>query len=90
MGSKLPGNLIKMFFELSARQAPELPPPPPSKAYLEESYAPKMLAVVGTLFGLAMISVLLRIYVRTTILKTFGVDGMYLFEIQGQSPLTSL
>lgn len=77
MGSKSLGNLIKTFFELSVRQVPELLPPPPSKAYLEESYAPKMLAVVGTLFGLAMISVLLRVYVRTTILKTFGVDGKY-------------
>jgi hypothetical protein len=70
-----------MFVNLTARQGPESLPHAPSQTYLEESDAPKMLAVVGTLFALAMICVLLRVYVRTAILKTFGVDGMCLFGL---------
>jgi hypothetical protein len=34
-----------------------------------------MLAIDGILFGLAMICVLLRVYVRAIMLKTLGVDG---------------
>ena len=54
----------------------ELPPPPP-QAYLDENLAPQMLAVDGTLFALAMLCVLLRVYVRVGMLKTFGIDGKY-------------
>jgi hypothetical protein len=50
-----------------------LPPPPPQE-YLDENLAPAMLAVIGPLFGLAMLSCLLRVYVRTVVLKTFGID----------------
>lgn len=50
-----------------------LPPPPPQE-YLDENLAPAMLAVIGSLFGLAMLSFLLRVYVRTVMLKTFGID----------------
>jgi hypothetical protein len=50
-----------------------LPPRPPQE-YMDEDLAPAMLAVVGSLFGLAMICVLLRIYVRTMMLKTLGID----------------
>lgn len=77
-----------MTVDLSARQVSKPFPPIPSQAYLQESYAPKMLAVVGTLFGLAITCVLLRICVRTAILKTFGIDGMYLLRIQPQFSLT--
>ncbi|KAH7123531.1 hypothetical protein B0J11DRAFT_314047 [Dendryphion nanum] len=67
-----------MVDQLFARQdggggPPPLPPPPP-QAYLEENLAPKMLAVDGTLFALAMVCVLLRVYVRVVMLKTFGID----------------
>ena len=71
-----------MTINLFAKQVSGLLSPAPSQAYLEESYAPEMLAAIGTLFGLAMICVLLRIYVRTAILKTFGIDGMYSLRIQ--------
>lgn len=53
----------------------DLPPPPPQE-YLDETYAPQLLAVDGTMYGLAMLCVLLRIYVRVVMLKTFGLDGM--------------
>jgi hypothetical protein len=49
-------------------------PPRPLQEYMDENLAPAMLAVVGSLFGLAMICVLLRIYVRTMMLKTLGID----------------
>ncbi|KAF2024509.1 hypothetical protein EK21DRAFT_94032 [Setomelanomma holmii] len=62
-----------MAVTLLARQAPPMPPRPPQE-YLDENLAPKMLAVDGTIFGLAMLCVLLRIYVRAVMLKTFGVD----------------
>jgi hypothetical protein len=58
---------------LSRQESGPLPPPPP-KAYLDEDLAPAMLAVQSTLFGLAMLCVLLRMYVRAVILKTFGAD----------------
>lgn len=51
----------------------DLPPPPPQE-YLDETYAPQLLAVDGTMYGLAMLCVLLRIYVRVVMLKTFGLD----------------
>jgi hypothetical protein len=66
-----------MAVHLPPRQAPLLPPPP-SKEYLEENLAPRMLAVDGTIFGMAMLCVVLRIYVRVVMLKTFGIDGMCL------------
>jgi hypothetical protein len=65
-----------MAVHLLRRQVPLMPPPPP-KQYLEENLAPRMLAVDGTIFGLAMLCVALRIYVRVALLKTFGVDGKY-------------
>jgi hypothetical protein len=64
-----------MAVHLLARQAPPATPPPPQE-YLDENLAPQMLAVDGTIFGLAMLCVLMRIYVRAIMLKTFGVDGM--------------
>jgi hypothetical protein len=72
----LPISIDRMPFHLSPRQAPPLPPPP-SKEYLEENLAPRMLAVDGTIFGLAILCVLLRIYVRAIVLKTVGIDGMF-------------
>jgi hypothetical protein len=70
-----------MTINLFAKQVSGLLSPAPSQAYLE-SYAPEMLAAIGTLFGLAMICVLLRVYVRVVMLKVFGVDGMCLFSIR--------
>jgi hypothetical protein len=64
-----------MISVVHARQAPGPLPPPPSTEYLNEDLAPRMLAIDGILFGLAMICVLLRVYVRAIMLKTLGVDG---------------
>jgi hypothetical protein len=66
-----------MAIGLFVRQEPGALPPPPPKEYLEQNSAPKMLAVNGTLFGLALLCVLLRIYVRAFMLKTFGIDGLF-------------
>lgn len=63
------------MYRLHARQDPGSLPPPPSQEYLNENLAPRMLAIDGTLFGLAMICVFLRVYVRAFLLKTFGLDG---------------
>lgn len=51
--------------------------PPPSPEYMAENYGPKLLAIDLTLFGVAMITVVMRFYVRIFTLKTFGWDGMY-------------
>ena len=40
--------------------------------------APRMLAVDETLFRLALLCVLVRVYVRAIMLKTFGTDGVSL------------
>lgn len=55
----------------------QLPPRPPyaTDEYLARTIAPKLLAVDGTLYSLAMLCVLMRIYVRVFMLKTFGPDG---------------
>ncbi|KAJ4331511.1 hypothetical protein N0V87_009092 [Didymella glomerata] len=63
-----------MISVVHARQAPGPLSPPPPTEYLNEDLAPRMLAIDGILFGLAMICVLLRVYVRAIMLKTFGVD----------------
>lgn len=67
--------IAKMAFKLHTRQGPGPLPPPPPQEYLNENLAPRMLAVDGTLFGLAVLCVLLRVYVRAGMLKTFGIDG---------------
>jgi hypothetical protein len=52
---------------------PEMPPR--SAEYLAENIAPRLLAVEGTLFAVAMSAVLMRFYVRIFMLKMFGWDG---------------
>ncbi|PSN73976.1 hypothetical protein BS50DRAFT_670466 [Corynespora cassiicola Philippines] len=65
-----------MIPALVSRQAPGPPGPPPSPEYLAENIAPKLLAIDCTLFGLAMITVLMRYYVRIFMLKMFGWDDV--------------
>lgn len=75
----------EMYSHLFARQdagsggAPLIPPHPGTEK-LNWTDAPRMLAVNGTLFALAMSCVLMRIYVRGFMLKSFGVDGMCSFK----------
>lgn len=38
------------------------------------SNAPTIIGVVGAMMGLSTISVMLRIYVRGVMIKTFGID----------------
>ena len=49
------------------------PPPPPE--YFAEDYGPRLLAIDCTLFGIAAVTMILRIYVRVFMLKMFGLDG---------------
>ena len=52
--------------------SPTIGPPVPGLA--NDSNAPAILAIIGTFAGLSMFMVLLRIYVRAFMLKTFGMD----------------
>lgn len=50
----------------------------PSKPEREiEDHTAQLLAVVGTLYGLALLAVLLRVWVRTRILKAFGMKALW-------------
>ena len=69
------GLNARMISRLHGRQASGPLPPPPPTEYLNENLAPRMLAIDGILFVLALICVLLRVYVRAIMLKTFGIDG---------------
>jgi hypothetical protein len=60
---------------LVARQFGGPPGPPRSSEYLVENYAPRLLAVEGSLFALSMSVILMRFYVRIFMLKMFGWDG---------------
>ncbi|KAL5385047.1 hypothetical protein PMIN06_012856 [Paraphaeosphaeria minitans] len=48
--------------------------PPPSPEYLAEDYGPTLLAIDCTLFGIATLTMILRMYVRVFMLKMFGID----------------
>jgi hypothetical protein len=60
---------------LLPRQEP-LPPifRPPTPEELAFNNAPHILGITGSFFALATITVLLRCYVRTIMLKIFGID----------------
>lgn len=51
--------------------------PTRSPEYLAEDIGPHLLAVTGSLFGFAMLTVLARFYVRVFMLKIFGWDGEF-------------
>jgi hypothetical protein len=46
-----------------------------------EDNTAQLLAVVGTLYGLALLAVLLRVWVRTRILKAFGMLAIWHFDL---------
>jgi hypothetical protein len=54
---------------LSERQAA-----PATPEYKDESYAGNLLAIHGTFCGVALLSVILRLYVRVFMIKSVGVD----------------
>jgi hypothetical protein len=54
------------------RQAAAVPPLTPE--YLAFNIAPKLLSVSGTLTAFAVTIFLLRAYVRTVMLRVFGID----------------
>ncbi|OAP64509.1 hypothetical protein AYL99_00481 [Fonsecaea erecta] len=57
------------LFQLLERQSPA-----PSPQYKDESNAGALLAIHGTFGGVAILTVLLRLYVRIFMLKSLGVD----------------
>lgn len=54
-------------------QAPAAPPAP-TPELPDDSNAGKLLALNGAFAGVALLVVILRIFARRVILKTFGVD----------------
>lgn len=61
-----------MEMAILPRQAATVPPLTPE--YLAFNIAPKLLSVSGTLTALAVTIFLLRAYVRTVMLRVFGID----------------
>ena len=59
--------------QIIARQAGGGPNVPSTPEKDIEDHTAQVLAVVGTLYGLALLAVLLRVWVRTRILKAFGM-----------------
>jgi hypothetical protein len=57
---------------VQSRQAPAAPALTPE--YLAFNIAPQLLSASGTLTGLALFVFLLRVYVRTIMLRVFGAD----------------
>lgn len=57
----------------TSRQAGGGPGVPSTPEKDIEDHTAQLLAVVGTLYGLALLAVLLRVWVRTRILKAFGM-----------------
>ncbi|KAF1952866.1 hypothetical protein CC80DRAFT_355435, partial [Byssothecium circinans] len=49
-----------------------MPPLPPE--YVDYTNAPQILSITGSFFAAAVIAVLLRCYVRLSLLKVFGID----------------
>jgi hypothetical protein len=74
-----------MEYHLISRQSGGQPGPPRSPSYLAENIAPRLLAVEGTLFTVAMSAVLMRFYVRIFMLKMFGWDGKFNFALDHMS-----
>jgi hypothetical protein len=50
------------------------PPPPPSQEYLDESNLVSILSITGTFAVAALLVVILRLYVRTYMLRFVGLD----------------
>ena len=63
---------IPLDMVLFPRQAPSIPALTPE--YLDFNIAPHLLSVSGSLTALALLVFLLRAYVRTVMLRVFGVD----------------
>lgn len=61
--------VIPGSFSLLERQAASAP-----VEYKDESYAGNLLAIHGTFCGVALLSVILRLYVRIFMLKSVGAD----------------
>lgn len=71
-----------------ARQTEGLPKMPlRSPEYLAENLAPQLLAVTGSLFALAMITAVMRCYVRVFIVKISGWDGKSKLQWYASYPL---
>ncbi|CAI6334434.1 unnamed protein product [Periconia digitata] len=59
---------------MEKRQSDGPPGPPPTPEYLAYTNAPEILGITGSFFTLALLIVLLRCYVRATMLRIIGAD----------------
>ena len=48
--------------------------PPMTPEYIAYTNAPQIMAITGSFFAIALVVVLLRCYVRISMLKVFGID----------------
>jgi hypothetical protein len=71
--------------QIARRQAGGGPGVPLTPEKDIEDNTAQLLAVVGTLYGLASLAVLLRVWVRTRILKAFGMEGVMQHQRQTQT-----
>lgn len=63
--------MSSLYSHIGARQAP----PPPSRPEKDiPDHTAQLLGVVGSLYGLALLAVLLRVYVRARVLRAFGTS----------------
>jgi len=73
--------VITGLVSLSERQAA-----PAATQYKDESYAPNLLAIHGTFCGVALLSVILRLYVRIFMLKSVGLDDYLMVAAAVSTP----
>lgn len=62
--------------QVTPRQADGGPGVPSTPEKDIEDHTAQILAAVGTLYGLALLAILLRVWVRTRILKAFGMAAV--------------
>jgi hypothetical protein len=74
--------------QIAPRQAGGGPGAPSTPEKDIEDNTAQLLAVVGTLYGLALLAVLLRVWVRTRILKAFGMTPMWYRDFLEGEPYT--
>ncbi len=55
--------------------------------YKDEDYSGTLLAIHGTFCGAAVLSVLLRLYVRIFMLKSIGIDDYIMFAAAVGDPI---
>jgi hypothetical protein len=74
-------------------QVPALPPPPGETSNLDSGRAPSqtaIMAVAGIFLPLMLIAVITRVYVRTRIIKLWGIEDSEFNQIYIREVLTDI